>query len=304
MTTEPGELTVTHGGARLDIFLSTAGIGLTRAQAQKAIRAGRVTVDGVAVQKPAMSLSPGARVRVVAGELSAGPRAQIPSPVRVVIEDEWMLVVDKPAGLPVHAGAGHSGDTLVDVLLQMRPEITGAGPDPERPGIVHRLDKDTSGLIAVAKTAESAELLAASIRGRTILRRYTALVVGRLVPEGGVIDAPVGRHPGQRQRQAITTTGRPARTGYRVIRYLPTTTLVLCTLQTGRMHQIRVHMAGLGFPIVGDPVYGRPGYGLRRQFLHASYLAFDHPFTGERFECESPLPDDLAAALARAEKEM
>lgn len=301
MTGRPVELTVDQGGARLDVFLSSSDLGLSRAQAQRAIRAGRVAVDGVAVQKPSLTLAAGARVSVMPGELVAEVRSATPEPVRVLIEDEWLLVIDKPAGLPMHSGAGHHGDTLVDVLLQMRPEIAGAGPDPDRPGIVHRLDKDTSGLVAIAKTGEAAERLAESIRGRTILRRYTALVMGRLIPDGGVIDAPVGRHPGLRQRQAITSRGRPARTGYRVIRYLPTTTLVLCTLQTGRMHQIRVHMAALGFPVAGDPVYGRPGYGLRRQFLHASYLAFDHPFTGERFECESPLPDDLEAALKRAE---
>ncbi|MBI2965289.1 MAG: RluA family pseudouridine synthase, partial [Chloroflexi bacterium] len=246
---------------------------------------------------------PGDRIELSAdaGQPATEHEAAPATDIRVAYEDDWLLVVDKPAGITVHPGAGSRGRTMVDALVEMRPQISGVGPDPARPGIVHRLDKDTSGLLAVAKTAEAHERLAAAVKGRTIIRRYTALVWGRVVPEGGIIDAPVGRHPTRRQRQAITAAGKPARTGYRVLRYLPGTSLVLCTLQTGRMHQIRVHMASIGFPVVGDPTYGRPGFGLKRQFLHASYLAFDHPFTGERIEAESPLPADLRSALQAAE---
>jgi 23S rRNA pseudouridine1911/1915/1917 synthase len=288
---------------RLDMFLAGSAAGLSRAAAQRLIRNGAVRLNGDAVLRPSANVDPGDRIELTAdsGQPVMEHEASPATRIGIAYEDDWILVVDKPAGLTVHPGAGSRGWTMVDALVEMRPQIAGVGPDPARPGIVHRLDKDTSGLLAVAKTAEAHERLAAAVKGRTIIRRYTALVWGRVVPEGGIIDAPVGRHPTRRQRQAITTTGRPARTGYRVLRHLPGTSLVLCTLQTGRMHQIRVHMASVGFPVVGDPTYGRPGFGLRRQFLHASYLAFDHPFTGERIEAESPLPPDLQFALQAAE---
>jgi 23S rRNA pseudouridine1911/1915/1917 synthase len=288
---------------RLDTFLAGAGAGLSRAAAQRLIRSGAVTINGEVAARPSSAINPGDRIEVASTAVDSPPAGRdVPPDVRVVYEDDWLLIADKPAGMSVHPGAGNQGATLAGALVRMRPEIAGVGPDPERPGIVHRLDKDTSGLIAVARTADAYDRLTEAVRGRTIIRRYTALVWGRVMPEGGIIDAPVGRHPGRRQRQAITTAGRPARTGYRVLRHLPTTSLVLCTLQTGRMHQIRVHMAGIGFPVVGDPTYGRPGFGLKRQFLHATYLAFDHPFTGERVEAESPLPADLESALREAER--
>lgn len=303
MPPDPVVLVAGPGDARrLDTFLAGSSAGLSRAGAQRLIRAGAVRINGDLATKPAVVVAPGDRIEVSESSSPAagarGPRKTI----AIVYEDEWLLVIDKPAGVAVHPGAGRGGGTLVDALIELRPQIAGVGPDAERPGIVHRLDKDTSGLLAVAKTSEAHERLAAAVKGRTIIRRYTALVWGRVVPEGGIIDAPMGRHPSRRQQQAITATGRPARTGYRVLRYLPTTTLVLCTLQTGRMHQIRVHMAGIGFPVVGDPTYGRPGFGLGRQFLHASYIAFDHPITGERLEVESDLPADLLAALRAAEQ--
>jgi 23S rRNA pseudouridine1911/1915/1917 synthase len=284
------------------MFLAGSSAGVSRAAAQRLIRGGAVRVNGKPAVRPSANVEPGDRIEVSAdrGQPAAMPQAQS-ADIRIAYEDEWLLVVDKPAGIAVHPGAGSRGGTLVETLVELRPEIAGVGPDPTRPGIVHRLDKDTSGLLAVARTAEAHERLSAAVKGRTIIRRYTVLVWGKVVPEGGIIDAPVGRHPSRRQRQAVTADGRPARTGYRVLRYLPHTSLVLCTLQTGRMHQIRVHMASIGFPVVGDPTYGRPGFGLKRQFLHASYLAFDHPFTGERIEAESPLPPDLQSALQAAE---
>jgi 23S rRNA pseudouridine1911/1915/1917 synthase len=304
---DPPVLVAGPGEARrLDTFIAASRPGLSRAAVQRLIRAGAVRVNGGTASRPATPVTEGDLVELTVTPAPAtGPAAAgaaLPA-LGIAYEDDWLMIVDKPAGISVHPGAGGAGPTLVDMLLAERPGIAGVGPDPSRPGIVHRLDKGTSGLLAVAKSAEAHERLSAAVRGRTVLRRYTALVWGKVTPEGGIIDAPVGRRPGQPQRQAITATGRPSRTGYRVLRYLPTTTLVLCTLQTGRMHQIRVHMAGAGFPVVGDPAYGRPGFGLDRQFLHASYLAFDHPFTGERVEAESQLPADLQRALDAAEED-
>lgn len=287
---------------RLDQFIAGAVTGMSRSAAQRLIRSGAVKVNASVVTRPAAQLSEGDVVAAVMPEPESPAATPAAIDFRIAYEDDWLLVVDKPAGLPVHPGAGHRSDTLVNGLLALRPQVAGVGPDPERPGIVHRLDKDTSGLMVVAKTVDAFERLAEIVRGRTILRRYTVLAWGRVKPEGGIIDAPIGRHPTRRQAQAISAAGRPARTGYRVIRYLPTTSLLLCTLQTGRMHQIRVHLAGLGYSVVGDAAYGRPGFGLKRQFLHASYLAFDHPFTGERVEMESPLPADLQSALRLAEQ--
>jgi 23S rRNA pseudouridine1911/1915/1917 synthase len=301
----PGLVAGPGEARRLDTFIAASRPDLSRAAVQRLIRSGAVRVNGGTTLKPATQVAEGDRIEVTpAGATVTGtglPAASALPALVISCEDDWLMVVDKPAGISVHAGAGGGGPTLVDMLLAERPQIADVGPDSARPGIVHRLDKGTSGLLAVAKSPEAYDRLAAAVRGRTLLRRYTALVWGKVTPEGGIIDAPVGRRPGRRQRQAITMTGRPSRTGYRVLRYLPTTTLVLCTLQTGRMHQIRVHMAGAGFPVVGDPTYGRPGLGLDRQFLHASYLAFDHPFTGERVEAESQLPADLQRALDAAE---
>ncbi|MBI4305743.1 MAG: RluA family pseudouridine synthase [Chloroflexi bacterium] len=296
-------LTVAAGDPRrLDQYLAGAVPGLSRSAAQRLIRDGSVQVNQAVVTRPAELLSSGDSVSALLPEPAKGRAVPAAVDLSIAYEDEWLIIVDKPAGLPVHPGAGHRADTLINGLLAIRPQIGSVGPDPERPGIVHRLDKDTSGLIVVAKTPEAFERLADIVKGRTILRRYTVLVWGRVTPEGGIIDAPIGRHPRRRQEQAITASGRPARTGYRVLRYLPTTSLLLCTLQTGRMHQIRVHLAAMGYPVVGDVAYGRKGFGLKRQFLHASYLAFDHPFTGERLETESPLPADLRAALHLAEE--
>lgn len=285
---------------RLDAYLARALDGVTRGEAQRWIREGRVSVNGAPARRPSKIITPGDRVAVEPPPPTAAAPVARKIEFGVAYLDSDLVVVDKPAGLTVHPGAGHKDDTLVNGILDRWPEIASVG-DPERPGIVHRLDRETSGLLAVARSATAYDGLVSAIKARRVVRRYEALVWGRVSPDEGIIDAPVGRDPRHRQRQAVESGGRPARTRYRVSRHLPSTTLLEVSLETGRMHQIRVHLAAISFPVVGDQTYGRSGFGLNRQFLHASYMALDHPVTGERIEVEAPLPADLAAALELAE---
>ena len=215
----------------------------------------------------------------------------------VAYEDEHLLVIDKGPGLVVHPGRGHREDTLSQLLAG-----SIAGGDPERAGIVHRLDRDTSGLMVVARTEETHRRLQAALSARRIEREYLALVEGRPPARSGTVDAPVGRDARVRTRMAVGGAGaREARTHFKLERALPRATLLSLRLETGRTHQIRVHMQAIGHPVAGDPEYGTPGlYGLERQFLHATRLAFDHPASGERMEVRSELPADLQAALERA----
>jgi 23S rRNA pseudouridine1911/1915/1917 synthase len=216
----------------------------------------------------------------------------------IVHLDDDLAVIEKPAGLVVHAAPSHKGETLVDRL-----EGVVGGGEGARPGIVHRLDKDTSGLMIVARNEESHRELARMVKAREVVREYTALVEGRLESRTGTIDAPLGRDRRQRTKRAVKGAGsRKARTHFEVIEALPADTLVRARLETGRTHQIRVHFAAIGHPVAGDPEYGARGrYGLERQFLHASRLEFTHPRTGERLEFTSELPEDLREALARAQ---
>jgi len=214
---------------------------------------------------------------------------------RIVHEDEWLAVVDKPAGLVVHAAPGHRGETLVDVL----GELLGGGDDPQRPGIVHRLDRDTSGLMLVARGDEAHRRLAAQIKAREVRRTYLALVEGLPRSRSGTIDAPLGRDFRAPERRAVGGRApRQARTHFTVVETLPADALVEVRLETGRTHQIRAHFAAIGHPVAGDARYGHRGrHGLPRQFLHSARLGLAHPFTGEELEFESPLPPDLAEAL-------
>ncbi len=218
--------------------------------------------------------------------------------LRVVHLDEWLAVVEKPAGLVVHPAPSHHGSTLVDELA----EILGGGADPERPGIVHRLDKDTSGLLVVARDDATHAALQEAVRRREVERAYLALAQGRLTSRTGTIDAPIGRAAKQRHRMAVSgAASRQARTHFEVLELLATETYLEARLETGRTHQIRAHFAAIGHPLVGDATYGgEPRYGLGRQFLHAHRLAFAHPATGEAMSFASELPADLAAALAAA----
>jgi 23S rRNA pseudouridine1911/1915/1917 synthase len=218
--------------------------------------------------------------------------------LRIVHLDDALAVVDKPAGLVVHPAPSHSGPTLVSEL----GEILGGGEDPERPGIVHRLDKGTSGLLVVARGEEAHAALQAQVQAREVERIYLALAGGKIASRTGTIDAPIGRAARQRHRMAVSgAASRQARTHFNVLELLALESYLEARLETGRTHQIRAHFAAIGHPLTGDTTYGGTRrYGLQRQFLHAHRLAFSHPFSGERLEFESELPDDLAAALRAA----
>jgi 23S rRNA pseudouridine1911/1915/1917 synthase len=220
------------------------------------------------------------------------------SELRIVHLDDSLAVVDKPAGLVVHPAPSHRGPTLVDEL----GEVLGGGADPERPGIVHRLDKETSGLLVVARDDEAHAALQEQVRRREVERVYLALAGGRLASRTGTIDAPIGRASRQRTRMAVSgAASRQARTHFEVLELLSAESYVEITLETGRTHQIRAHFGAIGHPLVGDTTYGGPQrYGLSRQFLHAHRLAFAHPLNGEAMSFRSELPADLAAALAAA----
>jgi 23S rRNA pseudouridine1911/1915/1917 synthase len=223
-------------------------------------------------------------------------------PLNIVWQDEHLLVVDKPAGLVVHPARGHREGTLSQLLSGTAGGGVGGG-DPDRPGIVHRLDRDTSGLLVVACTEEAHRLLQDSLRRRLIEREYLALVEGLPPARTGTIEAPIGRHPRIRTRMTVGgAASREARTHFTLERSLRGVSLLRLRLDTGRTHQIRVHMQAIGHPVCGDPEYGSPGMlGLTRQFLHATRLAFPHPITGELIDISSPLPPDLRQALQRAE---
>ncbi len=217
-------------------------------------------------------------------------------PLNILYEDDDLLVVDKPAGLTVHPAPGHPGHTLVNAILAHYPHLADIG-DSLRPGIVHRLDKDTSGVMLVAKNRVAQANLSEQFKSRSVSKAYMVLVKGKLTPENGIIEADIGRDPRNRQRMAVVSRGREARTEYRVVKYIGGYSLLEITPETGRTHQIRVHLGAIGFPVVGDPVYGVKSTYLSRQFLHACRLGFKLPSTGEYVEFTSELPPDLEQAL-------
>jgi 23S rRNA pseudouridine1911/1915/1917 synthase len=281
-------------GERLDVFLAThAG---SRAAAQRLIDAGRVTVDGAARAKRHV-LEGGETVAVVRPERAEEP--EMPeAPFAIAYEDEHLLVVDKPAGVVVHPARGHRQGTLVQALAG---RVAG-GDDPERPGVVHRLDRDTSGLLVMARSDAAHAALKAALKRHAIVREYLALVEGRPPARSGTIDAPLGRDRRVRTRISTDTDdARAAVTHFEVERALPEDTLLRVRLETGRTHQIRAHLLAIGHPVAGDREYGGAGrHGLARQFLHAARLAFPHPLGGAAVDVRSPLPPDLEAALRRA----
>lgn len=286
-------------GIRLDRFL-TERIGQTRSQVKRLIDSSLVTVNGVAV-KAGYALRCADRIEVVIP--APEPLALEPEnlELEIVYEDDDLAVINKPAGLVVHPGAGNASGTLVNALLHHCPDLSGIG-GKLRPGIVHRLDKDTSGLMVVAKNDWAHQQLAAQIKAREVKRHYLALAHGIIKSESGIIDKPIGRHPHDRKRMAVREQGRQAVTEYQVREYFADRyTLVECRLRTGRTHQIRVHLAAINHPVVGDPVYGRKhgNLGSERQLLHAFYLAFTHPRCGW-MEFRAELPVDFQEALARA----
>jgi len=289
------ELTADRADERLDAFLARVVPDLSRSHAQKLIEGGRVTVNDRRA-KPALRLSPGDRVHVSVPEPQSVAPAPEPIRLAVMYEDRDLIVVDKPPGLTVHPAPGHPSGTLVNALLAHCADLAGINGNL-RPGIVHRLDQETSGLLVVAKSDYAQLALSRQFAGREVLKAYLALVEGR-PPPAGVIDAPIGRHPTQRKRMAVIAEGRPARTHYRVVTQLADVALVVAVLETGRTHQVRVHFAAIGHPVVGDAVYGHRSPLVPRQFLHAWQLGFHHPRTGTWLEFEAPLPGDLQAALA------
>lgn len=291
-------------GERLDRAVALL-TGLARAEAARLVDAGRVRVGNEVVTVRSRRLRAGEVVEVDLPE-AAGAAEPAPDPsvvVPVVHADRDVIVVDKPAGLVVHPGAGHRTGTLVQGLLARFPELAGVG-DPSRPGIVHRLDRGTSGLLVVARSQRAYALLTRQLAARRVERRYQALVRGHMPAPAGVIDAPIGRSVRDRARMAVSAGGRTARTHYEVAAAFgepEPLSLIVCRLETGRTHQIRVHLAAVGHPVVGDERYGgrTRAVPLDRPFLHAAELGFEHPATGEQVRFSAALPADLQAVLDR-----
>jgi 23S rRNA pseudouridine1911/1915/1917 synthase len=279
---------------RLDKYLTQVLPQFSRAYLQKLIVQGYILVNGQKT-KANQRLSRGDRITVELPPLSVRPLAE-PIPLTIIYEDEDILVIDKPAGLTVHPAPGHPSHTLVNAVLAHCPGLAMSN-ELMRPGIVHRLDKDTSGLIVIAKNDFAREYLAAQFKSRTVTKGYLVLVKGRLSPEQGIIEAPIGRDPHSRRRMAVVEAGKEASTKYQVRKYLDNYTLVEVTPLTGRTHQIRVHLSAIGYPVVGDPVYGIKSAYLNRQFIHAYRLGFRLPSTEQYREFTSPLPMDLEDAL-------
>jgi 23S rRNA pseudouridine1911/1915/1917 synthase len=311
-----------HAGERLDRFLGRRAeelrIALSRTRLKALIEAGEVEVDGAAARDPAAKVAAGARITVNAPPAAESPLAGEDIALRIVFEDEHLVVIDKPAGLVVHPAPGHASGTLVNALIRhCGASLSGIG-GVRRPGIVHRLDKDTSGLIVAAKSDAAHQGLAALFadhgRAGSLAREYVALAWGAFAARSGAVDAPLGRHPRWREKMAVVGAerGRAAVTHWRALEPLGLATLVACRLETGRTHQIRAHMAHIGHPLLGDPVYGS-GFkskaarlapvarealdALGRQALHAAILGFEHPVTGETLRFESAPPDDFASLL-------
>jgi len=294
-------LTVQQSDLRVDRYIAQAAPDLSRSLVQKLLAEGRITV-GDQVPRASYKVQAGDEimVRVPPPEPIAVVAEAIP--LAIIYEDADIVVVDKPAGMVVHPAHGHHSGTLVNALLGHCPDLAGIGGE-QRPGIVHRLDKDTSGLLIVAKNDAAHHHLQSQFQARQVLKTYLALVEGVPSAAHGIIDAPIGRDPQHRQRMAIATTtsrgSREARTEYRAVEYFPNHTLLEAEPVTGRTHQIRIHLAFIGHPIVGDRVYGfrKQHLAVPRQFLHAARIAFSLPGSGQPVAFTSPLPEDLAAIL-------
>ena len=288
-----------HAGVRLDAFLSADG-ALTRSQAARLIAEGRVRVNGKPAAKSAR-LSGGETVTVDVPQLRETALPPQDIPLDVVYEDDDVIVVNKPTGLVVHPAPGHPDGTLVNALLHhCGDSLSGIGGE-KRPGIVHRIDRDTSGLIIAAKNDAAHLALSAQLKDHSLSRTYECLVTGNMKQDSGTVDAPIGRSSADRKKMAVVPTGRRAITHWEVVARYPGVTHLRCRLETGRTHQIRVHMAYIGHPILGDTVYGakKPVPGLTGQCLHAAGLRFVHPRTGEPVELHCPLPPEFTAMLQK-----
>ena len=302
MTAPPGEardsyreFKVELGQVRLDQFLAIQNSQLTRAQLHRLILEGQVLLNG-RFAKPAQKVRSGDLVSLTIPpprETGVVPQWM---PLTLVYQDADIVVIDKPAGLSVHPGPGHPDQTLVNGLLARCPDSQGVG-GAIRPGIVHRLDKDTSGLMMVAKNHHAHQELSEQIKERRVTKGYIALATGTVSPDTGIIDQPIARDPRHRKRMAVVAGGRESRTRYRVLENLLGHSLLELSLETGRTHQIRVHLAHLDHSLLGDRVYGKASPRLDRHFLHANLLGFQHPRTGEALEFQADLPHDLAGVL-------
>lgn len=299
MTEHRLEVAPEQAGMRLDRYLAERLPDLSRSRIQRLIQEEAIVVN----ERPVRSsyrVEAGDRIAAhVPEERPPQPRPQ-QLPLDILYEDESILVVNKPAGMVVHLAPGHPADTLVNALLHHRPALAQAGLDPERPGIVHRLDRDTSGLLVVAANPRALRALQRAFARRQVEKHYLALVYGRVAPLQAAIEAPIARDPANRLRMAVVEGGRYARTEYAVIEHLPGATLLDVNLLTGRTHQIRVHLASIGYPVVGDRTYGRRRQSIAapRQMLYAARLALRHPETGADLAFEAPLPADFAGVLA------
>ncbi len=280
------------------MFIAAASPDLSRSRARSLIEAGSVSVDGREVTRPSERVTSGQAVTVVPAPPEPSDLVPWDAPLSAVYEDSELAVIDKPAGLAVHPAPGHPVRTLANAVLARWPEAIAAG-DAARPGIVHRLDADTSGLIVVARTARAHAALSAQFAERTVGKTYSALVEGCPREPEAVIDAPIGRSPHHRRKMAVVSTGRPAVTRYSVERSFGESALLSVRPETGRTHQIRVHLMSIGHPVVGDALYGRADPELGRQFLHASAIRFRHPAHGRWIDLASPLPGDLRRRLAQ-----
>jgi 23S rRNA pseudouridine1911/1915/1917 synthase len=292
---EVRQITVTSNGVRLDKYLADAYPDLTRTHIQKLIESGKVLVNGAAA-KSSLKLKESDLIEISIPPTE--PAVILPEniPFEIIYEDSDLVVINKPAGLTVYPAPGHASHTLVNALLERFPDLAVFG-NSMRPGIVHRLDKDTSGLMVIARNEAARIELLSQFKSRTVTKGYMVLVKGKLTPGTGAIEAPIGRDPANRQRMAIVSSGRPARTDYHVLKYINGCSLVEARIRTGRTHQIRVHFAAIGFPVLGDPVYGMKTALLRRQFLHSFYLQFNPPGSHETLTFKCDLPEDLNMAL-------
>ena len=288
-------LEVTESAIRLDKYLAREYPDFSRSHLQKLIEEGYILVNGCEV-RVSLKLSVGDRIHInLPPPAPSSPIAE-PIPLTIVYEDNDVIVVDKPAGLTVHPTPGHLNNTLVNALLARYPDLARF-EDVMRPGIVHRLDKDTSGLMIVAKNNSAQQFLIQQFKDRSVTKGYLVLVKGKLTPIHGTIEAPIGRDPANRKRMAIVTEGRHARTRYQVKEYLDNCTLLEIVTETGRTHQIRVHLAAIGYPVIGDRVYGIKSTYLKRQFVHAYRLGLCLPSSGEYHEFTCDLAPDLKQAL-------
>lgn len=283
------------GGERLDKLLARSCPGVSRSQIQKLIGAGNVTVNGKPA-RPSLKLKSGNRVKIVIPPPELSTLIPQDIPFETIYEDADVIVINKPAGLTVHPAPGHHSHTLVNALLSKFPDLRTFGSSP-RPGIVHRLDRDTSGLMVIARNERVRQYLINQFKSHSVKKGYLVLVKGSLAPAKGVIEAPIGRDPVNRKRMAVVSSGREARTAYKVLQYLEDYTYLEANIETGRTHQIRVHFSAIGYPIVGDAMYGVKSPILPRQFLHAYSLELRLPCDNQIHVFTSSLPAELKNAL-------